>query len=672
MPLTKVIPGMIDGSVSGGATNLITDGDAETGLTTNYIEGSYSAATRPAGTFTASSGTGTFAIGTTTTTPITGTRSFTLTKSSGASRQGRAIERTITIDEKYKAAVMDVFLDYRVVSGTFVAGSSTTDSSMIVYAAVFNGSTWTMKEPSSFKLLSNSTTLVDQFSGTFQTDADTTQIKFIFYVAETANSAWVVEAECGIRPAQAVYGSIRGPVGSIIATGSITPPSGYLYCDGTAVSRTTYSELFRVIGTTYGVGDGSTTFNVPDARGIFLSGAGAQTISSISYSRTLGTKQTDQMQGHYHRYQRSASLTLSNSDTGQLSAATTNLAGDGGGITSPTSDGTNGTPRTGTQTHPANLAVAYHICFNTGSVQMSDSTDTRVVSAKMSASTGQSLSTGVSTKISLNTAKFDSHGGVNTTLNRYTIQVAGSYNFTGSINLAVSAAAYELTAILYKNNTPFSYTSIGKSGTSGVPHSVTYSFKDDSAKTGDYYELYAVQDSGGSITARGDATANDLTTMLVERITGPSAIAASETVAAAVTRSTTQSAIANTVFTKIQFNNKRFDTHNAFDSVTNFRFNAPISGIYEFTGAINFAISAAAFELGAGLYINNVKVTQAIVSKGGTASVPSGTAFALMARMVAGDYAEIFVYQASGAALDIRGDDSDIGLTHLNIKRIGL
>jgi microcystin-dependent protein len=43
-----------------------------------------------------------------------------------------------------------------------------------------------------------------------------------------------------------------------------TAPSGFLECDGSAVSRSTYAALFAVIGTTYGAGDGSTTFNVPD------------------------------------------------------------------------------------------------------------------------------------------------------------------------------------------------------------------------------------------------------------------------------------------------------------------------------------------------------------------------------------------------------------------------
>jgi microcystin-dependent protein len=54
--------------------------------------------------------------------------------------------------------------------------------------------------------------------------------------------------------------------------GSSTPPSGWLLCDGSAISRTTYSALFDIIGTTYGTGDGVNTFNIPDLRGRFILG----------------------------------------------------------------------------------------------------------------------------------------------------------------------------------------------------------------------------------------------------------------------------------------------------------------------------------------------------------------------------------------------------------------
>lgn len=63
--------------------------------------------------------------------------------------------------------------------------------------------------------------------------------------------------------------------GTIHAYGGSSAPSGYLPCDGSAVSRSTYAALFAVLGTTYGAGNGSTTFNLPDTRGRFILGVAA-------------------------------------------------------------------------------------------------------------------------------------------------------------------------------------------------------------------------------------------------------------------------------------------------------------------------------------------------------------------------------------------------------------
>ena len=54
------------------------------------------------------------------------------------------------------------------------------------------------------------------------------------------------------------------PTATIVPWSTASVPTGFLECNGTAVSRSTYSALFAIVGTTYGVGDGSTTFNVPD------------------------------------------------------------------------------------------------------------------------------------------------------------------------------------------------------------------------------------------------------------------------------------------------------------------------------------------------------------------------------------------------------------------------
>ena len=62
-------------------------------------------------------------------------------------------------------------------------------------------------------------------------------------------------------------------VGSIYMFAGSTAPEGFLFCDGSAVSRSTYSDLFEVIGTTYGAGNGSTTFNLPDLSGKVAMGA---------------------------------------------------------------------------------------------------------------------------------------------------------------------------------------------------------------------------------------------------------------------------------------------------------------------------------------------------------------------------------------------------------------
>lgn len=69
--------------------------------------------------------------------------------------------------------------------------------------------------------------------------------------------------------------------GTIVAYGGAAAPTGWLLCDGSAVSRTTYAALFTAIGTTFGVGDGSTTFNLPDLRDRFpLGKSGTKALGS--------------------------------------------------------------------------------------------------------------------------------------------------------------------------------------------------------------------------------------------------------------------------------------------------------------------------------------------------------------------------------------------------------
>lgn len=81
------------------------------------------------------------------------------------------------------------------------------------------------------------------------------------------------------------------PIGTIQAYGGTTAPTGWLLCQGQAVSRTTYADLFAVIGTSFGEGDGTTTFNIPDLRGEFLRGAGTNSHTNQGGGGIVGEHQ---------------------------------------------------------------------------------------------------------------------------------------------------------------------------------------------------------------------------------------------------------------------------------------------------------------------------------------------------------------------------------------------
>jgi phage-related tail fiber protein len=170
----------------------------------------------------------------------------------------------------------------------------------------------------------------------------------------------------GVTPSKGANNQVATAIANLIS-GATTPPSvvawfarntapaGWLVANGAAVSRATYANLFAAIGITFGAGDGSTTFNLPDLRGEFVrawdNGRG------LDPSRSFGSSQQDAMQGHIH---------------GPPAAGTTYRTGGGGSQDSngggsnsnyantgdPVADSHgNGTPRTAAETRPVNVAL---------------------------------------------------------------------------------------------------------------------------------------------------------------------------------------------------------------------------------------------------------------------------------------------------------------------------
>lgn len=102
------------------------------------------------------------------------------------------------------------------------------------------------------------------------------------------------------------------PIGEVIMWAGVSAPYGYLICNGSAISRTTYSELFAITGIAFGQGNGTTTFNLPDLRGRFVRGLdGGAGLDPDAASRTamntggntgsnIGSVQADAFESHNH------------------------------------------------------------------------------------------------------------------------------------------------------------------------------------------------------------------------------------------------------------------------------------------------------------------------------------------------------------------------------------
>ena len=170
------------------------------------------------------------------------------------------------------------------------------------------------------------------------------------------------------------------PTGTILAHAANTPPTGFLECNGSNISRSTYATLFSAISTTFGVGDGSSTFALPDLRGQFI--RGWANTGSTDASRVFGSTQTDQNKNHTH-------TTDSTSLTGGIRKISEGFGAGGSatGVFTKTADGNNtitgssstspvgGVDFDGTHTHtisssgggtearPTNLALMYIIKF---------------------------------------------------------------------------------------------------------------------------------------------------------------------------------------------------------------------------------------------------------------------------------------------------------------------
>lgn len=624
-------------AVGGGSSgiNLIGDGsDAEAG-TTGWSTFADAASSRPV------DGTGGSANVTWTTsssTPLYGANSFVFTKDA-VNRQGEGVSYAFTVSPAHQAKVLQISFDYIVGSGTFVAGSSGVDSDIIAY--IYDVTNSTLIEPSSFKLLSNSTTIADRFNATFQTSATGTSYRLLLFCATTSASAFTLKLDnISVSPSNYVYGA---PIKDWV---SFTPTVSHTTNAVTTGFRKQNGDSEEyMVRTAYSGATDNTGYTITIANG-----------KSIDTSKLLGT------QGGLSPFGIAAGHDSGGTHGGIVvyaSTTTVQIIGDDG---SGGWNGAGGTPFTPGSGDYIETRFSVPILGWSSSVQMSDSADTRVLQAKLGGST--TSITGSATLVQFDAAQYDSHGLLTTgASSRFTASMPGFYNVNAFIqfNPAAIGSGGIQTLLLYKNGSSFDI--LDRQNWSSVTVQVALS---GSTKVylvaGDYIDLRATNNTTTSID--GNAY------MTVERATGPSAIAASESINARYTTNAAQP-ISTATNTIIDFEDVSHDSHGAVTTGTSWNFTAPISGVYNAKATVtstatgNFT-GTEYFELK--LYKNGNFYSSKYVSNFTGSSVQIGATHDDDIKLLAGDYIDFRVYQTSGASLPL---ETTAGYNFVSIKRTG-
>ena len=176
----------------------------------------------------------------------------------------------------------------------------------------------------------------------------------ILYFRNEGNTAWIEIGE--LNQVNNKFFSSGTPSGAVMTFAQSSAPTGWLKANGATISRTTYASLFSAIGTTYGAGNGTTTFGLPDLRGEFI--RGWDDSRGIDSGRSLGSAQGEALKSHKHI----------NGNTTNSGGA--DLYGNASGYNTADSIGqttTNGTISAytetvgGTETRPRNIALLYCI-----------------------------------------------------------------------------------------------------------------------------------------------------------------------------------------------------------------------------------------------------------------------------------------------------------------------
>ena len=577
-----------------------------------------------------------------TSSPLRGTASFLFTKDA-VNRQGQGVSYGFSIDSADQGTVQTLTFDYIVASGTFVAGTNTVDSDVTVW--IYDVTNSVLIQPSTYTLQASSTAVPTQFQAQFQTSINSTSYRFILHCATTSALAYTLKFDnFELSPSNYVYGS---PVtaeskSQTITIGAITsaPTKGTTTQDSVTYHR---EGQFAVI-----------TYKFAQSAGSGNAGSGDY-LFSLPSGLVADTGLTGTYTGANIYSQSQLGVSTSN---GSITSTTGPVAGSIGPAVMYDSTRfriianawfSNGNNAMSSGLYPLTQAIGFGFTIKvpilgwSSNVQMSDQTTTRVVA--FSASSATTAITGP-TQLSFNTPYIDTHNAATT--NTYVIPVPGAYKITNELYGNFGGASSLGTAI-YLNGSQIKLLYAGSS-TAGQNLNPSCSII-KTLKAGDIISWYAV-------ASAGTATIGD-STLSIARISGPSQIAASETIAASYYCSVN---FAASTTTPINYDSREFDTHGAVTtSATSWRFTAPISGLYQLGGMFLFSGSAVNTVYKNGVAYKNLGHSNTTLSIRG--SIPG-----ILIQLNAQDYID---FRPSASVTVTGGTLNGIDTANINIVRVG-
>lgn len=581
--------------------------------------------------------------------PLKGKVSGILTKPA-SNVQGEGCYYDFTLSEGDLIKVFQVVADYKVLSGTFAAGTnstSPTDSDVIFY--LYDKDSNKIIEPSTFKLFSN---LKDEFKSNFQTGPINKNLRLIVYFATTSTQAFTLALDTvGVSKSKYVYGT---PITDWVPW---TPT-------GSWTANTIYTGKRRQVGDVKEYQVWLSMSGTPTATQLLINLPGGDSIdtSKLASGSTTG----------FGSVLPFSNVTFYPSSgwfgTAKLQSTTAIQIWYADGA-SNANQVTNVLPQSFGAGTSISISFSVPIVGLSSSVQMSESNEGKTITSNISWSGTQTLPSAASTKVPLNTVLTDTGGTTDSVNNRIYIRTSGFYTLFGKVNFVApntSIGRIQVHFILNGNSaSPLDSGMQILGGVSGNNYNLGYTSPKLYLKSGDYIELYTVHEWGSS--------ANLTSAMLgVTKDQGSSAIAATEPIAAVYNNSSGQSFPSGPSANVIIGWTRVVDTHLAMNPTTGV-FTAPAAGLYELNAVITTTNTAAS---GDRQYIVNLNTSTAITTillpNLATSSNGSGQSSQLvtaMTRMNAGDTLSISLQQNSGSAQVL---NTPAAKNVLTIKRIGL